>query len=74
MHNPASLNTIASALNAVLAVPIDDLEKAMQHAHECDSRQLDDPPEVFTVSRQALRMLWHFRCNLDAVRVFTESE
>jgi len=74
MHNSASMNTIASALNAVLAVPLDDLEKAMQYAHECDRRQLHDPPEVFTVSRQALRMLWRFRCHLDGVRVFVESE
>ena len=74
MCKPASLKTIATALNAVMAVPIDDLEKAMQLAHECNSKQMHDPPKSFTVSHQALRMLWHFRCNIDAVEVFTEPE
>ena len=73
MPKPASLTTIATALDAVMAVPPADLEKAMQLAHECDNNQIHEPPEPFVVSRQALRMLWHFRCNLDAVQVFTES-
>ena len=74
MRDSTSLKTIAAALDAVMAVPMSDLEEAMQHAHECDNKQLHDPPEKFAVSRQALRMLWHFRCNLDTVMVFTESE
>ena len=74
MYKAASINAITSALDAVLAIPLDELERLMQQAHECDSRQQHEPPEPFTVSRQALRMLWHFRSNLDAVKVFMESK
>jgi len=71
---PPVLKLIANALQNVMAIELDDLEKVMQQAHECDINQIPDPPEEFPVSRQALRMLWHFRCNLDAVSVFTESK
>lgn len=57
-------------LLAVLAVPVGPLEHAVQLAHESTCDQRNDPPEVFEdlgVSRQALRMFWHFRCNLEAV-------
>ena len=74
MRNITSLTTITTALNAVLAVPFGDLERAMQEAHESTSKQMEDPDEIFPVSRQALRMFWHFRCNIDAVQVFMESE
>ena len=68
-----TVDRVCDVLDAVLAIDLAQLEELMQRAHECDGRQLDDPPEVFAVSRQALRMLWHFRCNLDAVEVHTEA-
>jgi len=58
---------VGRALETVMAIPIDDLERAMQEAHESTARQMEDPDEIFPVSRQALRMFWHFRCNLEAV-------
>lgn len=57
-------------LLAVLAVPVGPLEHAVQAAHESTANRKDDPPEVFDderVTRQALRMFWHFRCNVEAV-------
>ena len=58
---------VADALAVVMAVDVDDLEKVVQQAHECDIKQLADPAEPFPVTRQALRMFWHFRCNLESV-------
>ena len=61
---------VRQLLLAVLAVPVGPLEHAVQLAHESTSAQRNDPPEIFEevgVSRQALRMFWHFRCNLEAV-------
>jgi hypothetical protein len=55
---------------AVLALPEADLERALELAHECTKDQQQDPPEIFAaqgVSRQMLRMIWHFRSNLQAV-------
>jgi len=57
-------------LLAVLAMPTGPLEHLVQLAHESTAGQKDDPPEIFEgegVSRQCLRMFWHFRCNLEAV-------
>lgn len=61
---------VARVLKAVLAVPAGPLEHAIQIAHESTAYQKDDPPETFLcegLSRQALRMFWHFRCNLTAI-------
>ena len=61
---------VRQILLAVLAVPTQPLEHAVQMAHESTASQKDDPPEVFEdegVSRQALRMFWRFRCNLESV-------
>jgi len=61
---------VRQLLLAVLAVPMGPLEHAVQMAHESTASQKDDPPEVFDdegVSRQCLRMFWHFRCNLETV-------
>ena len=69
-----TVQQVTVALNAVLAIPPDQLERLVQQAHESNCKQKDAPPERFPVSRQALRMLWHFRCNLDAVRPFTAGE
>jgi len=68
-----AIDRVVDVLDLVMAIELVQLEDLMQQAHECDGRQLDDPPEVFAISRQALRMLWHFRCNLDAVDVHTEA-
>lgn len=65
---------VVSALQAVMRVPIEPLERLVQEAHESTAKQMNDPPQRFAVSRQALRMLWHFRCNLEAVQPFTEVE
>ena len=64
------IREVRQLLLAVLAVPTGPLEHAVQMAHESTTNQKDDPPEIFDdegVSRQALRMFWHFRCNLEAV-------
>ena len=69
-----TINAVIRCLDAVMAIPLDDLEKVIQQAHDSTPKQMYDPPDRFLVSRQALRMLWHFRCNIDSVRVFTEDE
>ncbi len=67
-HSTAALvKQVMDALQAVRGIDIDRLEKLVQKAHEADLYQVDEPPEPFPVSRQALRMLWHFRCNLQSV-------
>lgn len=61
---------VARVLAALLSVPVGPLEHAVQAAHESTAQQKDDPDEVFEahgVTRQALRMFWHFRCNIEAV-------
>ena len=63
----------ALAIRAALAIPVDDLELLVQEAHESTPKQMHDPQERFPVSRQALRMFWYFRRNLEAVNVFTET-
>ena len=60
---------IANVLDAVMTIDVADLEEVVQQAHECDIKQLADPAEPFPVTRQALRMFWHFRCNLESVEV-----
>ena len=60
---------VASVLDAVLSIPIDALELAVQEAHESDAKQMHDPQQRFPITRQALRMFWHFRCNLSSVEV-----
>ena len=71
IETPA-LKSITTILHGVMAIEIEDLEKIMQQAHECEINQITDPPERFVISRQALRMLWHFRCNLEDVSIFRE--
>ncbi len=66
----AVVRDVRQLLLAVLAVPVGPLEHAVQLAHESTNSQEDDPDEIFEdqgVTRQALRMFWHFRCNLEAV-------
>ena len=66
----ATVRNVRKLLLAVLAVPVGPLEHAVQLAHESTSLQKNDPDEVFDdlgVSPKALRMFWHFRCNLETV-------
>lgn len=55
------------ALEVVMAVSVEEMERIVQLAHESTARQKEEPLERFEVSRQCLRMFWHFRCNLEAV-------
>ena len=67
----ATIRQVHRCLLAILAVPIGPLEHAVQAAHKSAARQKEDPQESFQtvgVTRQALRMFWHFRCNLEAVK------
>ena len=66
LENNTTIDRVAHVLDTVMDIDSEDLEKLVQRAHESDIHQVDDPPEPFPVSRQALRMLWHFRCNLEA--------
>jgi hypothetical protein len=68
-NNPSTVDRVAHLLDAVKRIGIDELERLVQQAHQCDAHQMDDPSEPFPVTRQALRMFWHFRCNLEAVEV-----
>lgn len=68
-RQPKTLKPIAAVLAAVMEIDVATLEKLVQQAHECEIHQKDEPAEPFIVSRQALRMLWHFRCNLESVEV-----
>ena len=65
---------VGRLLDHVKAVEIDELEHIVQIAHECDAQALDDPPQRFPITRQALRMFWMFRRNLDAVDIRTEAD
>lgn len=69
LGNSSTVDRVAHLLDAVKRIDIDELERIVQQAHECDARQIDDPAEPFAISRQALRMFWHFRCNLESVEV-----
>jgi hypothetical protein len=57
----------SSRPEASLGIPLEPLERLVQEAHESTPKQMHDPQERFPVTRQALRMFWHFRCNLEAV-------
>jgi hypothetical protein len=69
--NGDTLNRVAHVLDAVRAIEVEHLEDLVRQAHECDIRQIDDPPEPFPITRQALRMFWHFRCNLGSAEGMT---
>jgi len=69
LEKKTTADRVAHVLDAVMDIDVADLELLVQQAHECDVKQIGDPPELFPVSRQALRMFWHFRCNLESVEV-----
>jgi len=66
LEEKSTVDRVAHVLDAVMDIDVGQLELLVQQAHECDIKQISDPPEPFPVSRQALRMFWHFRCNLEA--------
>jgi hypothetical protein len=66
----ALVEQLRKLLLAVLDVPADRLEHVVQLAHESGWFERNSPLEPFRhqgISRQTLRMLWHFRCNLESV-------
>jgi hypothetical protein len=63
------VDRVAQLLAAVKRIELDELERIVQQAHECDIHQITEPEEAFPITRQALRMFWHFRCNLESVEV-----
>lgn len=66
----AMARKVRTALLAVMALPIGPLEHLVQQAHASSDNQRRNPREIFAkqgVKRQPLRMLWHFRCNIDDV-------
>jgi hypothetical protein len=69
LEQPDTVDRVTHLLDAVKRVSIDELELLVQQAHECDVKQMAEPPEPLPVTRQALRMFWHFRCNLESVEV-----
>jgi len=78
LEERSTVDRVAHVLDAVMDIDVGQLELLVQQAHECDIKQIShecdvkqisDPPEPFPVSRQALRMFWHFRCNLELVEV-----
>jgi hypothetical protein len=73
-NNREIVRLVAEVLKLTMAIDADELKRAVQAAHECDGEMMTDPPERFEVSRQALRMFWHFRCNLEAVLITVEPE
>ena len=72
--NLSTIQRVEHCLEEVMAIDIDELEQLVQQAHECAFQQIKDPAEIFPVSRQALRMLWHFRRNLEAVEIHAEPD
>ena len=74
LKNLSTVDRVAHLLDAVKRIRIDDLERIVQQAHECDIHQNTEPLEPFTLTRQSLRMFWHFRCNLESVEVTLSHE
>ena len=64
-----TVRQVRRCIQEVLSVPAGALEHVIQVAHESTARQKEDPPEVFAkegMGNAALRMFWHFRCNIGA--------
>lgn len=73
LQTPEIIQQVARLLEAVCSVDLDRLELLVQQAHECDIKQVEDPAEPFAISRQALRMFWHFRRQLESVEVIAQN-
>ena len=74
MNRKQFLNQIEQTFQAVSDVDINRLERLVQDAHQCSVHEEKDPPEKFAITRQALRMLWMFRRNIDAVKIYREAK
>jgi len=72
--NKDLVDRVGHLLEGVKAIELDDLEDLVQQAHECDIHSEDDPPQRFPITRQALRMFWMFRRNIEAVDVRVEAD
>ena len=70
--NLSTIDRVEHCLEEAMAIDADELERLVEQAHECDIQQKEDPEELFLISRQALRMFWYFRRNIDAVQIHTE--
>ena len=70
--NTSTIDRVQHCINATMAIDLDELERLVEQTHKCAIDQIEDPPELFPISRQALRMLWYFRRNLEAVQIHTE--
>lgn len=68
-HHCGTVDRVAYLLDCVKQIRMDELERIVQQAHECNIHQVTEPLEPFPVSRQSLRMFWHFRCNLESVEI-----
>jgi hypothetical protein len=69
LNSETTVDRIERLLEAVKEIDAAELERLVQLAHECSPKQMAAPPEPLPVTRQALRMFWHFRCNLESVEV-----
>ena len=72
LDNSVSVAKVVALLQGVRALDLVELEGLVQQAHKCDIHCEDDPPQRFPITRQALRMFWHFRCNIESVDVRVE--
>lgn len=70
--NASTIDRVEHCLEEVMAIDLDEFERLVQKAHECDIQQIEDPEDIFPISRQALRMFWYFRRNMDAVQIHAE--
>lgn len=69
---PTTIQQLSRLLEAVKAIDLDELEQLVQQAHACEIHQIDDPAQPLPITRQALRMFWYFRRNIESVDVFVE--
>ena len=70
--NSNYIDKLGHLIDQVKNLDIDRLEVLVQRAHECHILEKEDPPEKFAVTRQALRMLWMFRRNIDNLEIYRE--
>lgn len=64
-----TVDRVTHVLDMAMSIDVGQLERMVEQAHECTPEQMHEPNELFCISRQALRMFWHFRCNLESVEV-----
>ena len=72
LKNASTIQRVQLCLNATMSIDLEELEQLVRQSHEYDPRSMDEPPDIFAVPRQAIRMLWKFRLNLDAAEIQPE--